>query len=708
METILSPRKRKMSLFRRYCHAIANWGARPDDPEHERSARKAGTPVAVTLLFLSAFGFIARLVPMDTLAAPAVGVGAGGCLIFLANVMFRWVSVRAALRVWFGLFTLVVITMDWASAGSMHVRPLLLVVCLLDISLLALLADTAKAIGLIITLWFVVERFEAVARVGIYEAVRFDTSPYAPSCDCSEPPCSVPASEALRSVFFMSALLLDFWITRLLADAVQDRVDQLAAVVEKSQRVVASLARYDVDAAEDALFEADTQKPPTELVAAYNILFQKLRAFRRYLPQSCLVDLESPTDTEFGSSNGDEAEIDRDTATTMSLSRSTPPWAVTSGAADEDQEPSPKIGSPATDAYVGTSSPKTPRTAAQLMSKLRVAVLLARRQKPRRESTGSNKSNRSNRSNRSGSHILSPGRKKTSEFRRVTLLSSNRVGFTAAVSERGQDWVEDFLRRDVEQWVRITSEAKGTIDLISGDRRLISFNAVKTTHGHATVGVGVAMQGRLQGAASNLGTPLYDMPEFPWGTVTCAIVSGKALCGDFGGESMLRFMNLGKMAVSLHVVERISTEWLSGVLVDDSVCDHAQYGFETRLLGAIIYTKRAPDPIRLWQITEQRRRNGVSEGEWMYELAGLPPSRHEHHNAEVEERIRAVTAVPRSDNHPPQSSAAVWIATDVGLAAVESGPVQESASPIALATPLPEQADVDAPRPRVGVWDEDR
>eukprot|EP00756_Hemistasia_phaeocysticola_P020426 Hpha_TRINITY_DN15718_c2_g3::TRINITY_DN15718_c2_g3_i2::g.41454::m.41454 len=104
---------------------------------------------------------------------------------------------------------------------------------------------------------------------------------------------------------------------------------------------------------------------------------------------------------------------------------------------------------------------------------------------------------------------------------------------------------------------------------------------------------------------------------------------------------MLRFMVLGGVACSLYTLERAAAAWGTTILIDSPAFEGAQFLWQGRLLGAVIFEKRGHVPLRLYSM--EGRTEGTGQDlmeEWMYQLASLPKGQFDEVNAEKDREIR--------------------------------------------------------------------
>eukprot|EP00756_Hemistasia_phaeocysticola_P030158 Hpha_TRINITY_DN16274_c7_g7::TRINITY_DN16274_c7_g7_i2::g.15897::m.15897 len=211
---------------------------------------------------------------------------------------------------------------------------------------------------------------------------------------------------------------------------------------------------------------------------------------------------------------------------------------------------------------------------------------------------------------------------------RVSLAAGNMIGYLSSSRDLSAQSNIEWIAADVEMWCSAVVEAKGLVDLIGGDRRYASFNARQTCGAHASAAVGV------------LSARGDEAQPSQW---SGCVVTGQAVCGDFGSASVLRFMVLGAVSASLHPLERIAAKWRTKVLVDDEAYCSSCYNWDGELLGALIIPKRGTRPVRAFRMTSRREMTTSAEGpvEWMYEIANLGKGMYEQANQEKEVLIKA-------------------------------------------------------------------
>eukprot|EP00665_Eupelagonemidae_sp_cell47_P015864 gene15864-biopygen9284 len=131
---------------------------------------------------------------------------------------------------------------------------------------------------------------------------------------------------------------------------------------------------------------------------------------------------------------------------------------------------------------------------------------------------------------------------------------------------------------------------KGVVDLISADHVFASFGAVRYVGAHRQAVVRTA---------SNT-TRLLDADQLLMGDVfgslarllsTYSACSARALCGDFGSSSQMRFMAVGGLSSLIAVVERFATRRELPGLVDAAVHADVETNWYCRLREFVIYNE---------------------------------------------------------------------------------------------------------------------
>eukprot|EP00756_Hemistasia_phaeocysticola_P063622 Hpha_TRINITY_DN709_c0_g1::TRINITY_DN709_c0_g1_i1::g.28999::m.28999 len=246
-------------------------------------------------------------------------------------------------------------------------------------------------------------------------------------------------------------------------------------------------------------------------------------------------------------------------------------------------------------------------------------------------------------------------RKMTARISRVSLAAANVIGYLSRPEELSGHANAAWIAWDVEAWCTAVSEARGIVDLISGDRRFASFNARQSCSEHPNAAVGVL---------SSRGGPEG------WELSGC-VATGMAVCGDYGSYASLRFMVLGGLSSLLYPLERVAAGWRTKVLVNGEAHASACYKWDGKLVGAVFHAKCGDRPIRLYSITSPRGRGleGGGPDEWMYELAKLAAPQHEEANQATEKLMKERLDILQSGTMPtsPAEEGRVWRMEEVGM-----------------------------------------
>eukprot|EP01065_Artemidia_motanka_P043846 TRINITY_DN6149_c0_g1_i1.p1 TRINITY_DN6149_c0_g1~~TRINITY_DN6149_c0_g1_i1.p1 ORF type:complete len:590 (+),score=73.15 TRINITY_DN6149_c0_g1_i1:55-1770(+) len=186
---------------------------------------------------------------------------------------------------------------------------------------------------------------------------------------------------------------------------------------------------------------------------------------------------------------------------------------------------------------------------------------------------------------------------------RVTLLCLNHVGFLSQISQHGTELTQ-WMTDEVSMFLTDVCASAGVVDLVNGDHFFASFNAVRSVPRH---------QVRALTAAWDL---THASPQAPVSN-TCAVASGKALCGDFGTSSCRRFMVVGGLSNLLYALDRLAVRFSEPILADRNVFADAQLHWQMRLQCAAVFRKAwRRKPILLYTVGGAK--DDEAKEEWMY------------------------------------------------------------------------------------------
>eukprot|EP00756_Hemistasia_phaeocysticola_P035315 Hpha_TRINITY_DN16575_c3_g1::TRINITY_DN16575_c3_g1_i1::g.135802::m.135802 len=236
----------------------------------------------------------------------------------------------------------------------------------------------------------------------------------------------------------------------------------------------------------------------------------------------------------------------------------------------------------------------------------------------------------------------------------VSLAAGNKIGYLRGARFTSRDHIA-WMANDVQWWCAEVAAAKGVVDNFAGDRRYASFNARRPCSAHVSAAVGV----------------LSSRGEGEW---TGCVVSGHAVCGNYGHTTAMRFMVLGGLTCSLHSFERVAALWRTKVLVDGTAFALACQRWKGVLLGAVFVSKRGGLALEVYSITTPKNNtlHSFSGGpeEWMSEEG-------DEHNTRVGRLISAKLSEVRErpylwneDGERWRAAGMVWSLSEVGLTAM--------------------------------------
>eukprot|EP00756_Hemistasia_phaeocysticola_P011675 Hpha_TRINITY_DN15136_c3_g4::TRINITY_DN15136_c3_g4_i2::g.129005::m.129005 len=249
---------------------------------------------------------------------------------------------------------------------------------------------------------------------------------------------------------------------------------------------------------------------------------------------------------------------------------------------------------------------------------------------------------------------------------RVSLVCSNLQNYLNL-----QDSIvrpdSDSFGDDVQCWCDSVHYLGGVVDLIAGDRRYASFNARKPCTMQENRALDLLIE-RRESQPAEIKT-------------TGCVVTGNALCGDFGCRSLLRFMALGPVTSSLQPLERLAARWSQEAIVDANT-QAGISGQSFLAIAVVMLPKRGKMPIPLYTYlpTDTAKADPEqpvpgSSGSRVMVYEDLT-SRIESYEAESHSRIEEAMEVIRSEdlssiNAGPTDlltgACQPWVVRDVGL-----------------------------------------
>eukprot|EP00756_Hemistasia_phaeocysticola_P001934 Hpha_TRINITY_DN11336_c0_g1::TRINITY_DN11336_c0_g1_i1::g.62977::m.62977 len=608
------------------CKWLSECTVRESDSEEDALVKRVAFPLSVVMTVSGTLWALLYAAQTLWLYAITSAIGAVGCAGFVMGAKWHFVQPAKLADVTIIILTVVVCGLDAAAASLSRPREWMYVVLLLDLLLVCHRYHVTVIVVCTVLVYLAVERLEAMSRFGLYDLGYWGASTEDSACNCPSPPCSIDfveagAGYAPPAIVFVA----DFVLTRGFATGLRDQLRAVQSSVDVAANIAAALANYDVEGAASAIQSEEAL--PKEMAEPFRMLVANLRSYKAYLPHSCLVR---------------EAEA--------SLSPSSHSSSVgregTSSSKDPVSVISPQGSNPKSNPRWSTGPKSNPRWSTGSLisdtwaqhnrSKSRNASIMDRRES-----------------------VVQRGMARAKTRRvRGSLAAGNMTQYLSSHDDLAGAEHREWMSEDVEAWCKATLLNKGVVDLVSGDRRCSSFNARVTCAEHAN-------------AAIHL---LFSRPEGSTG----AVVTGQAVCGDFGSHDMIRFMVLGAVSKSFYTVERVAAAWKTAVLIDNEAHGTASFHWEALLIGAVRVTKRdtSTKMSRLFNVTARKEELEHVEEEWMYRVGNMQPGKHAEENEAVEKRIKDIVAKFQSAPQAPCQSGpdspkdVLWNLEDVGLSPV--------------------------------------
>eukprot|EP01062_Namystynia_karyoxenos_P070339 TRINITY_DN6571_c2_g1_i2.p1 TRINITY_DN6571_c2_g1~~TRINITY_DN6571_c2_g1_i2.p1 ORF type:complete len:775 (+),score=184.85 TRINITY_DN6571_c2_g1_i2:71-2326(+) len=584
---------------------------RDEDTAEQRAVKRVVVPAYVLGCALSILAAVVQAMSGVSFSAYNVGIvylTVVGCTVLgyvYSTLTFpKRLAEGSLVALAFGM-----VILDWGQAAGLRNRTWPIVVIIMDL-LLAISASRPTQLGVMhgTLLWLCVDMIESSARLGLYDIPVWtdtDHSQVTAQCSCADPPCAL--SVAYTGVVFGTQLLTlyaDYVATRGFAEGQRREAQSVLASVLAAEQVASCLARFDLESAERALLDCGDQKLPERLSGSLEQLLGNLARYRPYLPASVFAE-----SGQSGSNSPDGPS-----------GRSSPATSVVLGWVEPDSEPGELAAAVATAAAEGASGrpPGDRRTSVATETTARTAELS-------REV--------SNQSSLAMSRILSHIQNwHLPQQQRVTLLASNRRNFLSTVS-RVEGLLQGWIEQEVEYFWHTVSALQGVVDLLSADHFSASFGAaVKLlgTHRSSAVRCAARLHDRPPPATAKQHNALTELAQ------STAVCSGRALCGDFGSFRAQRYMIIGSVGSVIHALERAATVWHVNILLDDNVQSDAAGDWDCRVRALALFGRRGKErPLMLWEIVQEKPKQGPGPQEWMYELATVPPNPWADYNAAV-------------------------------------------------------------------------
>eukprot|EP01065_Artemidia_motanka_P044998 TRINITY_DN6505_c2_g1_i2.p1 TRINITY_DN6505_c2_g1~~TRINITY_DN6505_c2_g1_i2.p1 ORF type:complete len:644 (+),score=186.99 TRINITY_DN6505_c2_g1_i2:80-1933(+) len=196
--------------------------------------------------------------------------------------------------------------------------------------------------------------------------------------------------------------------------------------------------------------------------------------------------------------------------------------------------------------------------------------------------------------------------------RPVALVCVNHISFLRMVHTAALPVLVEWMRDRFETATEASARRKGVIDLVAGDHFFLSFNAVHHCALHKDKAVDAAHHMTSKSAQA-------VVPEL---ATTSAVTAGQVTCGDFGTDSLKRFLIIGSAPSWLVMLERVACVIGCSVLADSAVQCETSVGWFSQFRLCASYAKHCPNGTMLFEVTGPRRKTGGNQ-EWMYELDSM-------------------------------------------------------------------------------------
>ena len=303
-------------------HGVSRGGAASEGERHER---ELALPLFLLGVVCAGVAFATAALRHDA----GLRYFAGACLAFacliptycilsgikIANTLYI-IALTAAL-----LFVMFLDLAGRTTTGDRDSWPMFIIV--LDVVLVLRIGRTFALVALVAcSFWICLVEAEGAYRFGLFDIpltatvvsrIR-DMKQYS---TCEVPPCKQDAVVSVLQAFTsVTIFVVDFITTRWFADQAEKEKATMRHTIDTVQRVALHLAEYDLDVVASILDTDDATLPPRMHKALCN-LEENMRAYRPYLPKSCLplrddpdTPLERTAVYTLGSSEGEVAVVD--------------------------------------------------------------------------------------------------------------------------------------------------------------------------------------------------------------------------------------------------------------------------------------------------------------------------------------------------------------------------------------------------------------
>ena len=498
-------------------------------------------------------------------------------------------------------------------------------------------------------LWLALIRLHRIADIGLDSFARSRSGvPY--RCDCVDPPCGHKVgTNIVTLVLEVGLMLMIYRTTSGFTSSLFQEQQALKDSITTAHIIAQHLSCFDLDAADSLLLECEqgnTHLPPALREAFIDIL-GNLRAYKPYLPRSCLPFDTFLVDAETTHEGGEMGTM-RVTATESE----NPP----------SQQALPHSLSTSLDVG-GHTDGATPVSFAETMSPVTggaASGFIAHEEATHNRTHRNPLAQPPQAGGVVGGADAFPRRLRMHGMKmrhaRVTLAviclyehASTGIGTLASVaaaSSTGPPDVSSFVTRFedcLSAAVRIVDSHSGVVDLFNGDSIFASFNTSKQCVRHAVSAVAAAKEL----VADNAGGK----------GIGIGIAGGKAMCGDMGCTEMRRFSVLGILPKLIVGLQRAAKALGVDVSCNtdtqqDANCAHqirlhprqirfVEQGSGDGMLDAHLWevvcpaATEASSPATPADAGAPRRRGGATDQEWMYELENSAAAQWHGYNRAV-------------------------------------------------------------------------
>eukprot|EP00756_Hemistasia_phaeocysticola_P062531 Hpha_TRINITY_DN5970_c0_g1::TRINITY_DN5970_c0_g1_i1::g.147210::m.147210 len=264
------------------CGRCSAWIMRESDTPEDSRIKRLATPVILSLFPFLIFLLLAAYARNpNTTSVTSLALFAVSFLQFLIRGCMG-LSMRVSMDLFIGIAVVATMLLDAWKASELDNRTWSFSVLFLDAALVFNTPRTMPLVLAVTLVYLFVERLESGIRFGMYDVI---TSRTPPPCDCAKPPCATGFENIVITwPAFAIVLLVDFHLTRGFATDLRCQLRRGKASVEVAAEIAAALARYDVDAASNAITRGVSEDLPEELTDSYRLLLGNLLLYRPYLP----------------------------------------------------------------------------------------------------------------------------------------------------------------------------------------------------------------------------------------------------------------------------------------------------------------------------------------------------------------------------------------------------------------------------------------